>query len=590
MKKILAPIIAGPWKHQWALVGSLATIAFILGLAGLYKLKVQTGRLDQLSWPDAIYFSLRLFGFNYDLGGGGPDPYAAGNWQLWVARFLAPASTALAVFKAVASSAASRVERWRISRWKDHAIVCGAGERGHHLALSLRKQGKNVVVIDKQEDIDTLNELRTHGVLTIRGNATEPEILAAANVERAEVVVALTPSVEANLEVVLAASRRTNGTPGQAFAYAPRSFASIFEGQEPFRRDESDVTKQSLKCGFFRSLISVLWETTSDVRKQSVECGFFNHNATAARVLVREHAPDLGPTLFREQRGARILVAGDGEILPELLGVLIAQCQFTGPYLPRITLLTVDKETIAQGFPIDHPQMTLVVDLKTEPMSISQMLRVSVESLATQPFDLVFVACREDGDTLTVATNLAQQETLVRNNVIAGLAPSTRLKQKVDQCFKNTQPIESVTLYNLLTLGCEASHVVQPVLDDRAREMHKQYFEKQQQNGEKKGSSMAMHPWEALRGDFRESNRSAADHIAIKTRILQLSQSQQTIELLAEAEHRRWMAQRIVSGWRHADKREDKKRLTPNFVPYADLSDREREKDRNNVRDAIAGR
>ena len=61
MKKILAPIIAGPWKHQWALVGSLATIAFVLGLAGLYKLKVQTGRLDELSWPDAIYFSLRLF-------------------------------------------------------------------------------------------------------------------------------------------------------------------------------------------------------------------------------------------------------------------------------------------------------------------------------------------------------------------------------------------------------------------------------------------------------------------------------------------------------------------------------------------------
>jgi voltage-gated potassium channel Kch len=564
MRRIVQACFARLWRHQWAVVGVLAATAFALGMLGLFRLE---GRRPW-SWPDAIYFSLRLFAFDYDLGGGGSDPYATGNWQLWVARFLAPMSTGLAVVKAVAQSIASRIDLWRVSHWNGHAVICGAGERGHHLALSLRREGKKkVVVIDKEEDAGTRGILRRNGVLTICGNGTDPAILAAARVDTAAVVVALTPSVETNLEVVLAASRRKNGVPGKAFAYAPRSFAMMFEGQKPFRRDEN----------------------TS--RTQSVECGFFDHSATAARVLVNKYAPGLGQTLFRQQRGAHILLAGDGEVLPELLGVLIAQCQFAGSHLPHITLLTDDENAIARGFPLYHPQLSLVVDLQTTMMPMARMLSVSMTQLNTNrnkhPFDLLFVACREDGDTLTLAMNLAQQSSPAQS-VIAGLTPSTRLDQKFERYFSTPQPLEGVTLYNLLTLGCEERDVVRHELDQKARDIHLKYFDERQREGGERGDSLAMHPWEDLRGDFRESNRSAADHIAVKVQILRLFQSEQTIELLAEAEHRRWMAERIVSGWRHAASRNDHKRLHHNFVPYNALSEGDREKDRENVRKALA--
>lgn len=566
MTKLLAHISFCFRKHQWAVVGSLATIAFVLGIAGLYRLKAEAGGLDNLSWPDAVYFSLRLFGFNYDLGGEGSDPYATGNWQLWVARFLAPASTALAVAKAVAESVAQRCDRLRISRWTKHAVVCGVGERGYHLALSLRKERKQVVVIDEKHDLEHLKLLRAQGILVIRGNATDSETLAAARVDRAAVIVALTPSVEANLEVVLAASQRQNGLSGKALAYAPRSFATMFDGQHPFRRSVNGSARL-------------------------VECGFFDHNATAARVLANKYVPDLAATLFNEQRGARILVAGDGEVLPELLGVLVAQCQVVGSHLPRITLVTSNKDSIGRAFPIYHPQMPLVVDLLTHSMPMPQMLSLSLDSLATDKttklFDLVFVACREDGDTLTLATNLAQQESSARS-VIAGLTPSTQLDRRFDQYFGSPQPLEGVVVHNLLALGCEARDVVRQELDEQARAIHEKYFADRKSNGGKEGESLAMHSWENLRGDFRESNRSAADHIAIKTRILQLSQSDHTIEQIAEAEHRRWMAERIVSGWRHATSRNDQKRLHHNFVPYAALSEGDREKDRENVRKALA--
>jgi hypothetical protein len=551
------------WKHQWAVVGILAATAFVLGLAGLHAEIKGKG----WSWPAAVYFSLRLFGFNYDLTDAGENPYAQGNWQLWLASFLAPASTALAVVKAVAQSVASRIDLWRVSRWKKHAVVCGAGERGHHLALSLRKEGRQVVVVDENEDLDTLKQLRSEGVIAIRGNVTDSAALAAARVDSAAIVVALTPSVEANLEVVLAASQRKKGLSVQAFAYAPRAFATMFESQKPFWRDHG----------------------TAD--RQSVECGFFDHNATAARVLVHNHAPNLGPTLLREQRGARILVAGDGEVVPELLGVLIAQCQFTGPHLPHITLLTVDEDAIARGFPMHHPQRSLVVDLQTNLMSMSRMLRVSIDSLATgvesRPFDMAFVACREDGDTLSVATNLAQQEA-VAGTVIAGLAPSTALEGKFERYFGNAQPLKGVIVYNLLTLGCEARDVVRQELDKRARLIHEDYYDKQILKGKKHGERLAMHDWPSLRGDFRDSNRSQADHDAIKKRILRLSQTEETIESLAEAEHRRWMAERIVSGWRFAPTTCEMKRLHSNMVPYDELSEDIRDWDRNAVTNAAS--
>lgn len=420
-------------------------------------------------------------------------------------------------------------------------------------------------MVDHKEDLDTLAQLRAEGVLTISGNARDPSTLAAARVDTADVVVALTPSVETNLEVVLAASQRNNGTPGKALAYAPRAFATMFEGQRPFRRDAQHP------------------ET------QGVECGFFDHNATAARVLVNRHVPELGPALFHERRGARIVVAGNGDILPELLGVLITQCQFTGPHLPEILLLTSDLDAIARGFPIHHPQMPLVVDLRREPMPLSQMLGVSLETLvnagAMRAFDLAFVACQEDGDTLTLATNLAQQQGVVRA-VVAGLTPSTGIDEKFRRYFANIQPLHGVTLHNLLFLGCEARDVVRQELDRKAQEIHAAYIRQRLDEKAKIGDTMALHDWDDLRGDFRQANRSQADHIAIKNPILSASRSDDTIELLAEAEHRRWMADRIVSGWRHAAVRDDTKRLHPSIRPYSELSEADREKDRDAVRRA----
>ena len=55
------------------------------------------------------------------------------------------------------------------------------------------------------------------------------------------------------------------------------------------------------------------------------------------------------------------------------------------------------------------------------------------------------------------------------------------------------------------------------------------------------------------------------------------------IERLAESNHDIWAQQRIADGWTWGPTRNDNTRKHPDLVPYADLSDAEKQYDRNSV-------
>ena len=56
------------------------------------------------------------------------------------------------------------------------------------------------------------------------------------------------------------------------------------------------------------------------------------------------------------------------------------------------------------------------------------------------------------------------------------------------------------------------------------------------------------------------------------------------METLAAAEHDGWMAHRAANGWTFGEKRDAAARRHPSMIPYADLPETEKEKDRNNIR------
>ena len=83
-------------------------------------------------------------------------------------------------------------------------LVVGAGEVGSYVAARLSREGNDVVVIDELRDPLTRLE-RDNDILTIMGDATNPSTLREAEVEKTEVLVAVTQSHKTNLLVCLQA-------------------------------------------------------------------------------------------------------------------------------------------------------------------------------------------------------------------------------------------------------------------------------------------------------------------------------------------------------------------------------------------------
>ena len=65
------------------------------------------------------------------------------------------------------------------------------------------------------------------------------------------------------------------------------------------------------------------------------------------------------------------------------------------------------------------------------------------------------------------------------------------------------------------------------------------------------------------------------DDVVLSDELLELS------EKLAENTHEVWAAGRVSQGWTYGEERNDEKKTTPCLVPYSELSEEEKDYDRN---------
>lgn len=93
----------------------------------------------------------------------------------------------------------------KLKSLKNHIIVCGFGRMGAIIANELRKNKKDVVVIENNPQICEL--AKKNGFLTIEGDATNDEILLRAGVKSAKCIIAVTSSDSDNGFVCLSAKK-----------------------------------------------------------------------------------------------------------------------------------------------------------------------------------------------------------------------------------------------------------------------------------------------------------------------------------------------------------------------------------------------
>jgi hypothetical protein len=138
--------------------------------------------------------------------------------------------------------------------------------------------------------------------------------------------------------------------------------------------------------------------------------------------------------------------------------------------------------------------------------------------------------------------------------------------------------------------------LLQEKLDDLARAIHDFYFEGRLEEGDRAGSRSSMHEWEQLAESVRDDNRLAADCYRLKLRDVgarllpmagqgpRFAFGPEELEELSRAEHDRWMAAKLLDGWRYGAPRDDVAKLHPDIVPYDDLSEPRKDLDREQIR------
>jgi hypothetical protein len=133
-----------------------------------------------------------------------------------------------------------------------------------------------------------------------------------------------------------------------------------------------------------------------------------------------------------------------------------------------------------------------------------------------------------------------------------------------------------------------------------ARAKHEQYVRDERRRGRTPEENPSMAPWHELGESLRQSNRRFAEGVGEKLRAARIAVvpapladpgapaaalPEAQVEELAVAEHDRWCADLVADGWRHGPGAKDPERkLHPSLVPWDELSEEEREKDREPVR------
>lgn len=134
-------------------------------------------------------------------------------------------------------------------------------------------------------------------------------------------------------------------------------------------------------------------------------------------------------------------------------------------------------------------------------------------------------------------------------------------------------------------------------VEELAKAAHEAYCAEAKARGETPASNSSMRPWADLSEDLRDPNRAQVADIPNKLRFLgyelapsygilpsEISSTDAQLEELAIREHDRWMKDKLEHGWTYGPKRDNGRKQHPLIVPWGKLSELEKEKDRDTVR------
>ena len=546
---------------RWLVVGAFAAVALVLGYIGLREFVLQQYVPPKATpqygrgWADILFYDVQLFVLNSaPAGGGGPIPLTLG-----IARFLAPATTLAATVETVRLLLREQLLRWAAARASGHAVVTGDGPFAAELARQLRAERRTVVLVSSTpaaaSDPAGATRVRDRRLLEVSGDPTDAGTLRAAGVGRADVLYACTGLSTTNAATVLRARELRQDRRRPLAAYAQVRDAEIC------------VALRTRRIG-----------TEDNLR---FRLDFFGVEELAARVLLDQH-----PVPTDGARPAQVVIIGFG-----LLGRAVLREIARRP-LPDGSRLEVRiRGAGAEGTP---------EFIKLFP-GVSRTCFVTVDGSATgrpgrrEP-SMVFVCLPDNDDALSAGLAAAQFLTTRSGQVVICLQePSPFGALLTGQRIVLDDEQGRLIVFGVIEEGCVPATIRDDLHDQVARAIHQAYRDHCRAQGDSPERNPSMVPWAELSDDLKQANLAQAADISGKLRAIgcaivpessttrQFAFTAAEIEQLAEKEHERWMQERQAQGYVFGPDRAA--RQHPSLVPWAELSESDRNKDRNAVRE-----
>lgn len=471
-----------------------------------------------------------------------------------------------------------RIEAWaqlgRLPGFTDrgHVIVCGIGDDGYTLATEALDDGRNVVAIDTERD-DRTAALERRGAVFIEGDASHDGVLARrARLPRAADVFVTTGDDGENGAIVETIAQQADG----------RSWSQVI-----------DVTARIDDHRLRRTLHEEATSTDGfDLRTYSVP------EATARELLASHPVDDIDD---RDQR-IHVWLVGWTALSEALVDQLLHLMHYPDGVDRRVTVITdvpdrAERDIAALSPGIDPDWWNdesmrrfvdeLFPDIDVRSLPSTDML------LLSDKFPLYDEL--EENDTLTVIADGPDARSL--RSLVSVWAP--KLDDLTEELGLDTQllyrgsddtndPVSTAEIrtapYTAFGSGCSIDSVRGDTRDRIARRLalvyHVLYEAEpwtilQGCDAETVGSMAdidsvfgwlgslseaereryATTVWRDIPEYKRESNRHAADHAAVKHRMARIlgavgtTPDRRTLRALAESEHRRWCAEKILDGW-----------------------------------------
>lgn len=568
------PLLRRLW--YWRLIAAFALAALVLGPIGSWQM--QKSIEGTASVFTAFYETLQLFALH------SPHYDKPVNLAMHFARWLGAGSMILTVIEFAGHALREEIAAVRLSRVNGHVIICGLGRKGLAVARCLRRHKRLVVLVDRSPQPDMVEACRELGALVITGDATNPDVLNHARIEQAATLIAVCPDDGTNCETAALACRlRAQSKPGVPLLcqvqLTDTDYRSKLQEAMAHRRDAGRVTLQ-----FF------------DV-----------FDPEARHVVIRDLPLDhdgIGPA---ETRSAHLVIIGFGR-MGRALAVRAAQLgHFANGRRLRITVIDRLAEKHRAELLFRFPRIASVCDLDFHTLeAVSPDARNLMEKCCQDPACITSVVVCFDNEQrgLEIAVQLLPLLKLHDTRLAVRMSRQSGLVHLLAEAGSESDLHVHIRPFGMEERACLLEHLGADSNETFVRSIHAAYVRMRlDEERQKSGADTtplddpALRNWDDLTEDLRESNRQQFDHLHIKLRTAGLEAAEKTdprpavakftdeqVEMLSQLEHRRWVAERLLSNWTYAEKKNIDRRENPNVVDWNQLSEKVKDYDRQAVR------